>query len=258
MRGSGRCRAPPHARGGVPAFTAATVLGPYRPWGCSVVAGRAAQFGVVLPTPMGGFPSSTTPRACPSRPPYARGGVPVWHGGEPIRCLSSPRPWGCSRLWPGVGAAADVLPTPVGVFRLSARCTGAATGPPHACGGVPARPSASPEASESSPVGVFRSASPPTSGSPRPPHARGGVPLSRSRTCTATASSHVRGVFRPSPQRWQPRTRRSHARGVDASSGVSIARCVTFGLLPDVFEAGEVGLGHITWRGMADVKDGRV
>ena len=69
--------------------------------------------------------------------PHARGDVPVEAAQAEADAAFSPRPWGCSDAWNSVDGSADLLPTPVGMFRVPKRPY-PPTGPsPHARGDVP-------------------------------------------------------------------------------------------------------------------------
>ena len=109
----------PHARGGVsPIDIVAFFYIPSspRPWGCFFILMKMRALVLVFPTPVGVFPKGFH-RANPLlRLPHARGGVSKELASSCLRCLSSPRPWGCFLSGWRKKTAGNVFPTPVGVF----------------------------------------------------------------------------------------------------------------------------------------------
>ena len=173
--------ASPHARGDVPLSASRTTSGTSfspRPWGCSVFGSYPSLRRFLLPTPVGMFRALAC-RIGPREPsPHARGDVPITQRWVSVNRGFSPRPWGYSGALHARRGARLLLPTPVGMFRSSARGNPAARASPHARGDVPDCPVSfgaailfSPRpwgCSGVSPAVVFRARA--------SPHARGDVP----------------------------------------------------------------------------------
>ena len=90
---------------------------------------------------------------------------------------SSPRPWGCFPVVPGLRSCLEVFPTPVGVFLKSWKGKTTITSLPHARGGVSSfyRLPYQTTIVFPTPVGVFLNPVFPYRNRSRLPHARGGV-----------------------------------------------------------------------------------
>ena len=75
----------------------------------------------VFPTPVGVFPSRACALSQSACLPHARGGVSMSDALDYLGKVSSPRPWGCFRVYCPQTVPGTVFPTPVGVF-LEALC----------------------------------------------------------------------------------------------------------------------------------------
>ena len=139
-----RRRAPPspHARGDVPSTRStgpSRVSFSPRPWGCSERRHHRRHLRRLLPTPVGMFRAWSSTGTRRSSSPHARGDVPKTFADVLAAAIFSPRPWGCSGdrgPRPGNGS---LLPTPVGMFRVSDSRISPPGSSPHARGDVPWR-----------------------------------------------------------------------------------------------------------------------
>ena len=171
----------PHARGDVPTLSALqlerSTFSP-RPWGCSVEPAELAEPGELLPTPVGMFRSESHPFLMPPPSPHARGDVPYCGLDFQMDFLFSPRPWGCSGGEGDAGGEADLLPTPVGMFRPQSFQKTRTKTSPHARGDVPAssRSILPMRTLLPTPVGMFRERLRVGAAHAPSPHARGDVP----------------------------------------------------------------------------------
>ena len=130
----------PHARGDVPAIPFIDRMNndfSPRPWGCSVVLHVRARVDVLLPTPVGMFRSDALRGLPPLASPHARGDVPGLDSSLTQYLDFSPRPWGCSAVFPDACLGTSLLPTPVGMFRGGSTPRCRRTPSPHARGDVP-------------------------------------------------------------------------------------------------------------------------
>ena len=129
----------PHACGGVSIYAPtirSILLSSPRLWGCFQTAlDRQATAGV-FPTPVGVFPDGTGQRNWLGCLPHACGGVSSSIHAFAGRAMSSPRLWGCFFSGVNFFPCFAVFPTPVGVFPPAVHTGSAASGLPHACGGV--------------------------------------------------------------------------------------------------------------------------
>ena len=101
-----------------------------------MIATFSAQPVAVFPTPVGVFPSIATIKARVLSLPHARGGVSIYWIDSAKSSVSSPRPWGCFSAVDSLKCAAEVFPTPVGVFLKNYVDFENYVGLPHARGGV--------------------------------------------------------------------------------------------------------------------------
>ncbi len=129
----------PHARGGVSRQDAREWRGcasSPRTWGCFFLPGHILRSRGVFPTHVGVFPSSRTYGRGRCGLPHARGGVSSAPQDFGSPRSSSPRTWGCFRLFRHSSNTFSVFPTHVGVFPpiTSERTGGFCL--PHARGGV--------------------------------------------------------------------------------------------------------------------------
>ena len=203
LRPSRRGRPPsPHARGDVPLKTSlplrARAFSP-RPWGCSASKGPVHRTCNLLPTPVGMFRPKEVPFREIGASPHARGDVPSGKIGHYWAVDFSPRPWGCSEVLEVDALPISLLPTPVGMFRVTGHPILFRNASPHARGDVPApavtvitnchfsprpwgcsdplpRPSRA-DALLPTPVGMFRRCTCRSRRWPTSPHARGDVPV---------------------------------------------------------------------------------
>ncbi len=147
--------------------------------------------------------------------PHIRGGVPEVENSNTGWMKLSPHTWGCSYRGCQRGKPARVVPTYVGVFRISARAAGRLQSCPHIRGGVPFRFCSGCNVIKLSPhtwgcscpdlvlpvhihvvptyVGVFLGPSTLIGLSRRCPHIRGGVPA---------AHGHKGEICLLSPHTW--------------------------------------------------------
>src|SRR5690606_3043315 len=108
-----------------------------RAWGCTDGRRHWRFRQRVVPTRVGVY-RGTYSIAGPTRSrPHARGGVPRSPYPSESTTKSSPRAWGCTVTAPWRDRDRMVVPTRVGVYRLSAHPRRGTTGRPHARGGVP-------------------------------------------------------------------------------------------------------------------------
>ena len=91
----------------------------------------------VLPTRVGMFRGCPLRRARPLRSPHTRGDVPPRQVMSLLKPLFSPHAWGCSGTVFITERTFDVLPTRVGMFRLSKSLRAGAVRSPHTRGDVP-------------------------------------------------------------------------------------------------------------------------
>ncbi len=118
----------PHARGGVSKKKAARrrlLLSSPRPWGCFWIMENWTDLWSVFPTPVGVFPMRGFFPPSWASLPHALGGVSKDNVVYERGTASSPRPWGCFRVYAPFRATACVFPMPVRVFPvMPPRCTG--------------------------------------------------------------------------------------------------------------------------------------
>ncbi len=195
--GDPRC---PHARGGVPSSTACCRAKPRlspRTWGCTEVGQTKATGSFVVPTHVGVYrwwrmPSrwhaTLSPRTwgctvqgrAATRPfcrcPHARGGVPRPGTLEVPRRQLSPRTWGCTGNPCVPTDTLLVVPTDVGVYRISSRARHRGRRCPHARRGVPnfALGTFAQGLVVPTHVGVYRDSAARRAAPSRCPHPRGG------------------------------------------------------------------------------------
>ena len=207
----------PHARGDVPSGAVcnavARAFSP-RPWGCSVAGLEAEPPRPLLPTPVGMFREEAAGHGAPGPSPHARGDVPATESRSAIERFFSPRPWGCSCGSAASRSTAELLPTPVGMFRSHRRAAEAPRPSPHARGDVPVERAKVESSNDFSPrpwgcsderavcedggrllptpVGMFRFDTRVLRPPDPSPHARGDVP-------SPTSSNSPRGSFSPRP-----------------------------------------------------------
>ena len=129
----------PHARGGVSfgvCFRRDLASSSPRSWGCFYPLIFTCCSEYVFPTLVGVFPMPLRPALPLLRLPHARGGV----SGQRIRQTacppSSPRSWGCFRIFAALWSSVRVFPTLVGVFLEGHGLLLHDHGLPHARGGV--------------------------------------------------------------------------------------------------------------------------
>ena len=129
----------PHARGGVSFQLFLKRLrkrSSPRPWGCFSPIRKVKGIAFVFPTPVGVFRRDRQGQSQTGSLPHARGGVSTSSGAIWNWRRSSPRPWGCFRLWHRETKEDYVFPTPVGVFPMARRKRRDEPSLPHARGGV--------------------------------------------------------------------------------------------------------------------------
>ena len=132
----------------------------------------------LLPTPVGMFRVHSRGGVGVGSSPHARGDVPSSALPAPSAASFSPRPWGCSALGKFPAQAAELLPTPVGMFRFARLAHLRPCASPHARGDVPrTRREGWHQCSLlPTPVGMFRFDAVERVERGASPHARGDVP----------------------------------------------------------------------------------
>ena len=129
----------PHTRGGVSLDGNEKSLcrrsSPH-PWGCFHVILLAFRGIWIFPTPVGVFPALTSSGSIHWHLPHTRGGVSSCCLSAAAGRASSPHPWGCFLSAPLLRPAAEIFPTPVGVFPLPPRHRMRRIHLPHTRGGV--------------------------------------------------------------------------------------------------------------------------
>ncbi len=210
------CR--PHARGGGPAKATpagVAVASSPRTWGWTASDRHPRAWLMVVPTHVGVDRAVVNrPGGIPSRP-HARGGGPAQGPSRMGGCWSSPRTWGWTVRHAGPTGHRRVVPTHVGVDRVTRFPDRLSVGRPHARGGGPKGAKTIGIGGASSPrtwgwtgedqmtadrtpvvpthVGVDRRKSPPERASWGRPHARGGGP---------DRLGHLSVVHQSSPRTW--------------------------------------------------------
>ncbi len=209
----------PRTRGGVPwhsmSLSPGDASSPHAR-GCSRETAALARTGPVVPARAGVFRNAASTRACVTRRPRTRGGVPVRWTVSTVADASSPHARGCSPGAERVGLLSGVVPARAGVFPATPSWCITPSRRPRTRGGVPRSREARHLAVESSPhargcsalsagrptdwevvparAGVFRlrCCSPATPASR--PRTRGGVPVERYRSeLDRESSPHARG-----------------------------------------------------------------
>ena len=170
----------PHVRGGVSGVEDAKNHGQRsspRAWGCFLPAQREVSLDEVFPTCVGVFPPSPYSLKRRFCLPHVRGGVSFRLALADQDVQSSPRAWGCFRLFHLLLTLFLVFPTCVGVFLLFRCCREISVRLPHVRGGVSVllrrdtpQPGSSPRA-----WGCFLIAAIGRRAAPGLPHVRGGV-----------------------------------------------------------------------------------
>ncbi len=131
----------PHGRGGVspqqPVSGRSDESSP-RAWGCFPLHLCLKLGYVVFPTGVGVFLDAERTAPAVAGLPHGRGGVSVSKQRRGLDRWSSPRAWGCFRLFDAVRWRVLVFPTGVGVFPRYADSGNQAIGLPHGRGGVSA------------------------------------------------------------------------------------------------------------------------
>ena len=179
----------------------------------------------IVPTHVGVYRSWSRCRTAAPNCPHARGGVPTRRMAMPMRPALSPRTWGCTAARSRSVSALQIVPTHVGVYQYRVAPVAMPTHCPHARGGVPFRPMASPPWNRLSPrtwgctdaglvkafqalivpthVGVYREGGPAMTFPERCPHARGGVPsTSEPSTTGSSLSPRTWGCTGPGLRQW--------------------------------------------------------
>ena len=112
-------RSLPHARGGVSILVkdgTSSVLSSPRSWGCFRAKDISSSIVLVFPTLVGVFLMLGAMTFPCGRLPHARGGVSAEQSVRTQQQVSSPRSWGCFRLFGQRRKYHGVFPTLVGVF----------------------------------------------------------------------------------------------------------------------------------------------
>ncbi len=107
-----------------------------RVWGCFSTIQTVLVLGVVFPTRVGVFPTSTIIAVHAESLPHACGGVSAEYYPNIAGAASSPRVWGCFQYIVANSEFREVFPTRVGVFLWRKHKDSQKGCLPHACGGV--------------------------------------------------------------------------------------------------------------------------